>query len=413
MLTESLEVFQEADMPSAISVKQLNLYIKTLLEGDERLAFISVCGEISNFKHHYASGHLYFTLKDDSSALKCVMFKSNAMRLKFVPGEGAQVVCSGRVSVYERDGSYQLYVENIAPMGQGELLAALEKTKKRLEAEGLFATERKRRLPPFPEKIAVITSETGAAAHDIITILGRRFPLCKILFCPATVQGAQAPSSLRNALDIVAKSDAELVIIGRGGGSIEDLWCFNDEELVRKIAAMPIPVISAVGHETDYTLSDFAADLRAPTPSAAAELTVPDVEELRYNLEVMRRGMDAALEGKISSYDNALRMMMKRECFANTEQIICGSRHEKQFRLTEKINNEIERKLYVKEMDFCRVAEKLDALSPLKTMLRGYSVIRKDKMTVSSVDQIKENEIVEILFKDGKATATVDKIIRE
>lgn len=413
MQTESSEAFRETDMSSAVSVKQLNLYIKTLLEGDDRLAFVSVCGEISNFKHHYASGHLYFTLKDDSAALKCVMFKTNAMRLKFAPGEGVQVVCRGRVSVYERDGSYQLYVEDIAPLGQGELLAALEKTKKRLENEGLFAAERKRPLPLFPKKLAVITSDTGAAAHDIITVLGRRFPLCDVLFCPAIVQGAFAPNSLCNALDVVARTDADLVIIGRGGGSIEDLWCFNDETLVRKIAAMPIPIISAVGHETDFTLSDFAADLRAPTPSAAAELAVPDVAELLYNIDIMQKSMGSVLQNKITSYENAMRLLLKNESFTNPAQVLCTNRGEKLSRLTEKISEEIGRKLLSKENDFSRTLEKIEALSPIKTMIRGYSVVQKSGKTVSSVNDVAQNDVLDIRFKDGRANVSVNNIIKE
>ena len=256
--------------PLVVSVRQLNMYIKSLLESDGKLAYISISGEISNLKQHFASGHVYFTLKDDSATLKCVMFKGNASKLKFTPLEGMQVICSGRISVYERDGVYQLYVEDMVQSGEGDLLAALEKLKEKLTKEGLFDSAVKKPIPKFPLCVGVITSETGAAIRDIFSVLGRRYPLADIVLCPATVQGEAAPGSLINALNEMEKTNADVVIIGRGGGSIEDLWCFNDEKLVRRIAEFSKPIISAVGHETDFTLCDFVCDLRAPTPSAAA-----------------------------------------------------------------------------------------------------------------------------------------------
>lgn len=402
-----------SNMPTAVTVRQLNLYIKSLLEGDSKLAYISIRGEISNFKRHFASGHLYFTLKDDTAALKCVMFKGNAARLRFQPKEGMQVVCSGRISVFERDGVYQLYAENMVPDGEGDLMAALEKLKAKLEAEGLFDQTRKKPIPKFPKKVAVITSETGAAVRDILNVLGRRYPLCDVLFCPATVQGALAPASLCNALDIVAKTEADVVIIGRGGGSIEDLWCFNDERLARKIADMNIPVISAVGHETDFTVCDFVADLRAPTPSAAAELAVPDAEELLQNISGFKRGTQNRISNVIASYELALSRLTSSRMFTAPAEYICERRSLMLDSVTDRISSCAEKSVITKEKLFCTVAAKLDALSPIKTMLRGFTVAEKDGKALSSVGQLTAGEDITLRFHDGKAKCNTTKIIKE
>lgn len=401
-------------MPTtAVTVKQLNLYIKSLLEGDGKLAFISILGEISNFKCHFASGHLYFTLKDDTAALKCVMFKGNAARLRFVPQEGMKVVCSGRISVFERDGVYQLYAENMVPDGEGDLMAALEKLKSRLESEGLFDPSRKKPIPKFPKKVAVITSETGAAVRDIFNVLRRRYPLCDVLFCPATVQGALAPDSLCAALDIVGKTDADVIIIGRGGGSIEDLWCFNDEKLARKIADMNIPVISAVGHETDFTVCDFVADLRAPTPSAAAELAVPDTEELLLNISGYKRMIEARMANAIDLREAALNRIASSRMFTAPAEYICEKRSLMLDAVTDRICSCAEKDIITKEKLFCTAAAKLDALSPIKTMLRGFTVVEKDGKTVSSVSGLKAGEDITLRFHDGKAKCNTINIIKE
>ena len=392
---------------TAVSVKQLNLYVKSLLEGDSKLAFINVVGEISNFKHHFASGHLYFTLKDDSAAVKCVMFKGNTARLRFVPKDGMKVVCSGRISVFERDGAYQLYAENMAIDGEGDLMAKLEKIKEKLSAEGLFDESRKKRIPAFPEKVAVITSETGAAVRDIFNVIGRRYPLCDILFCPATVQGELASTSLISALDTISHTDADVIIIGRGGGSIEDLWCFNDETLARKIASMAIPVISAVGHETDFTICDFVADLRAPTPSAAAELAVPDIKELKLSVEGFGRRIETGVSEMLLSYDNDLKKITKTRAFLFPYENIAEKRMLMLDSLSDKVKASALKILTAKDAAFRETASRLDALSPLKTMLRGFTVAEKGGKTVNSAEAIGVGDNIILRFYDGKANCTI------
>ena len=275
-----------------LSVSQLNRYIKMNFDADENLANIFISGEISNFTNHYRTGHLYFTLKDDSAAVRAVMFNSSAKRLKFMPEDGMKVIARGRVSVYEASGQYQLYVDDMQPDGVGALNLAYEQLKEKLQKEGLFSELHKKPLPPYPEKVGVITSPTGAAVRDIINVLGRRFPYAEIVFCPVLVQGDGAHLQLTDAVNLFnSERAADVIIIGRGGGSIEDLWEFNDEGLARAVYNSEIPVISAVGHETDFTICDFVADMRAPTPSAAAELAVPDANELQYALSALKNRM--------------------------------------------------------------------------------------------------------------------------
>ncbi|MBQ2236593.1 MAG: exodeoxyribonuclease VII large subunit, partial [Clostridia bacterium] len=281
---------------SVLSVKQLNMYVKSLIEGDARLAFVSIKGEISNFKNHFSSGHFYFTLKDNDAAIRCVMFRAYASAVKFRPEDGMEVILTGRVSIYERDGQYQFYAEEMHNAGQGDISVQFEQIKKKLAEEGLFDEESKRPIPKFPENIAVVTSNTGAAVQDIMNILSRRYPLARVIMCPVAVQGELAAPDMVNTLErIYALNNADLIIIGRGGGSIEDLWAFNSEALARKIYESPIPVISAVGHETDFTICDFVADLRAPTPSAAAELAVPNSAELKNKIEKLQSNMCSLL----------------------------------------------------------------------------------------------------------------------
>ena len=400
-------------MASTITVKQLNLYIKSLLEGDKKLAYISVKGEISNFKHHISSGHLYFTLKDESSTLKCVMFRGNASRLKFMPIEGMQVICTGSVSAYERDGIYQLYVESILPDGDGDLMAKLEKLKSKLEAEGLFDKDKKKNIPKFPKKIAVITSETGAAVRDIFNILGRRYPLASIIFCPATVQGELAPDSLCEALSMIEKTDADVIIIGRGGGSIEDLWCFNDEKLARKIASVNIPVISAVGHETDFTICDFVADLRAPTPSAAAELAVPDSDELLLSVLTSKSFFDKSINNLLMRRETDLNKVLSNKFFSNPAENICDKPSLALEGLIRRLHQTIDKDMLVKENLLYNGIATLDALSPVKTMLRGFTVAQIDNQVVKSTSQIKKGDELTLSFHDGKAFCTVNDIIKE
>lgn len=397
-------------MPPVVSVTQLNLYIKSLLEGDGKLAYISIRGEISNFKEHFSSGHLYFTLKDGTSALKCVMFRGNASKLKFIPSEGMQVICSGRISVYERDGAYQLYAEEMVPDGEGDLLLALQKLKDKLEKEGLFSAETKKVLPKFPLKVGVITSETGAAVKDIFSVLSRRYSLCDIIFCPATVQGEVAPGSLCSALDVMEQTNADVVIIGRGGGSIEDLWCFNDEKLVRRIASFTKPIISAVGHETDFTLCDFVCDLRAPTPSAAAELAVPNSEELYYDVASLSNHLEKRLSFIISSKQNDIEKLSKNRIFTNAQEYICEKRSLTIDYVADKIDNALSKIILNKEKNLCSKIASLDGLSPTKTLLRGYASVSADGNNVSSVKALSVNDNITVRFHDGEADCCVKNL---
>lgn len=400
-------------MTSAVTVRQLNLYIKNVLEGDNRLAHITVVGEISNFKCHFASGHMYFTLKDDAAAIKCVMFKGNASRLQFVPQEGMRVMCTGRVSVFERDGVYQLYAENMLPDGEGNLLASLEKLKEKLSGEGLFDRSKKRAIPKFPKNVAVITSETGAAVKDIFSVLGRRYPLSKVIFIPAIVQGALAPNSLCDALNKANDTNADVIIIGRGGGSVEDLWCFNDEKLVRCVAASKIPVISAVGHETDFTLCDFAADLRAPTPSAAAELAVPDIEELTENIEDFISNLKKQITSKLVMMENSLNRLISASVYHSPHQNICDKRMLMLDLQIDKLFSFAEKKVITKEKEFCAAASRLEALSPIKTMLRGFSVAEKRGEIVTSVQKLSPDDEITLRFCDGRAKCSISDVIKE
>lgn len=396
-----------------ITVKQLNLYLKSLIEGDSKLAFINIKGELSNFKNHFASGHLYFTLKDDSSSIKCVMFRTSAQKLRFVPKDGMQVICSGRISVYERDGAYQLYAEDMVPSGEGDLMAKLEEIKNKLAKEGLFDESRKKKLPTFPKKVAVITSETGAAVRDMFNVLERRYPLCEILFCPATVQGETAPHSLINALNIVSGTDADVVIIGRGGGSAEDLWCFNDENLARRISVMEIPVISAVGHETDFTICDFVADLRAPTPSAAAELAVPDIEELASNIKIMKNRIKSNISEKLVTSNDKLKTVLISAAFARPVENIVAKRSMMVDSVSERLQNNIEKRLMAAEKMFSEVATKVDSLSPIKTMLRGYVSVQKQGNTVSSAKHLDTGDKITLHLHDGRAECVVENTVKE
>ncbi|MBQ1187026.1 MAG: exodeoxyribonuclease VII large subunit [Clostridia bacterium] len=397
-------------MPAVISVTQLNLYVKSLLESDSKLAYVSIRGEISNFKEHFASGHLYFTLKDGSAAVKCIMFRGNASRLKFIPNEGMQVICSGRISVYERDGVYQLYAEDMVQDGEGDLLATLQKLKDKLAKEGLFDEDVKKDIPKFPLKVGVITSETGAAVKDIFSVLSRRYPLCDIVFCPATVQGETAPDSLCAALDLIENTQCDVVIIGRGGGSIEDLWCFNDEKLIRRIARFSKPIISAVGHETDFTLCDFVCDLRAPTPSAAAELAVPNIDELSYSVTSLKNLLEKRILTILNSKQTDIDKISKSRIFTNAQEYICEKRALSLDHLTDKLQNALDKVVLSKEKNLCTIIASLDALSPTKTLLRGFASVSKNGSGVDSVKTLSVNDNITVRFHDGEANCSVNNI---
>ncbi len=394
-----------------ITVSELNEFIKLLLEDDEFLMNVSVQGEISNFTNHYKTGHFYFSLKDEGSAVKAVMFKGNASKLKFMPENGMRVVVRGRVGAYPRDGVYQIYAESMEPDGVGALYIAYEQLKAKLEKEGLFDAARKKPLPKIPTRIGVITSPTGAAIRDIINILGRRFPLAEAVLYPALVQGESAAPDLTRGIDYFnAAGNVDVIIIGRGGGSIEDLWAFNDETLVRHVAASRIPVISAVGHETDFTLCDFAADRRAPTPSAAAELAVPETAELCRKLQNVTTHLTLVLGKKIDLCRERLtrsaeaRVMKNPQNFIDDQRLALGMEERALY-------DRMRAVLTGKRAAFAASAAKLDALSPLAVISRGYSaVFDGDGKLVRNVSQTAVGQELSLLLTDGTVFADVKKI---
>ncbi|MBR2040383.1 MAG: exodeoxyribonuclease VII large subunit [Clostridia bacterium] len=393
---------------SALSVKQLNFYVKNLIEGDPRLSNICVLGEISNLKNHYSSGHIYFTLKDNDATVSCVMFRSFASRLRFDLENGMQVAVRGRVSVYEKDGQYRIYAEDITDAGLGDIARRFEQVKAKLEKEGLFDPDSKRPLPKFPKKIAVVTSRSGAAVRDILNILSRRWPVAEVLMCPVSVQGDFAVPEMLEALDrLYTLEGIDLCIIGRGGGSAEDLWAFNDEKLAYKIYEAPFPVISAVGHETDFTISDFVADLRAPTPSAAAELAVPDMAEILSQLGAYKDRLSNLLRLK---FENCKLRLERVSLDKDTAVEFLSAKAEIIDRLSDKLSVALKEKINTCKLVFSEKAGKLDALSPLKTMARGFVVASQDKKVLQSVKELKHNDLIDIRFTDGTVKAEVKEI---
>ncbi len=392
----------------ALSVKQLNLFVKSLIEGDVRLSNVTVTGEISNFKHHYQSGHFYFTLKDNDASIKCVMFKGNASRVKFDVYDGQKVIIIGRVSLYEKDGQYQLYAENMHEVGLGDISLQFQQIKERLAKEGLFDDENKRPIPKFPKRIAVITSDTGAAVQDILNITARRYPLCEIMLCPVAVQGENAVPSMVDALErVYALSNCDVIIIGRGGGSIEDLWAFNSENLARKIYESPIPVISAVGHETDFTICDFVSDLRAPTPSAAAELSVPNITELFAFLNKCDLTLKSELSAKYNYNKVKLDSITQNAFFKNPLRLI-ETRFEQVDYFSEKLHSAFLSKIEGNKSKLFESVAKLDALSPLKVLSRGYLIAEKDSKPLTSVFDTEVGDKLTLKLNDGKLFCTVD-----
>ena len=390
-----------------LSVSQINAYIQSLMDQDGLLTGLAVRGEISNYKV-YPSGHHYFTLKDEGGALKCVMFRGSATKLKFRPENGMQVIAMGRITVYPRDGAYQLYCTAMALDGVGDLYAAFEQLKKKLSAQGLFAPEHKKPLPPYPGTIGIITSSAGAALHDMLRILRKRYPLTRVRLLPVRVQGAEAPGEIAAA---IAYADhyklADLLIVGRGGGSIEDLWAFNDEQVARAIYHCSIPVISAVGHEPDFTISDFVADLRAATPSNAAELAVPDQDALRQTLDSATSAMASALWRQIQAARNHLKLLSDSPAMKSPEAYL-EQRQKALAYLQARLVAAQEKGLSVAKQRFYTQAAKLEAMSPLKVLLRGYAMVQDDsQQVVRSVSQVKENDRISISVSDGSIEAVV------
>jgi exodeoxyribonuclease VII large subunit len=391
---------------NTLTVGELNRYVKMLMDNDALLSAVSVRGEISNLKYH-SSGHLYFTLKDGEAEISAVMFRSAAMNLKMVARDGMQVIAFGRVSVYEKGGKCQLYVSAMLDNGIGALQLEYERFKKKLEAEGLFDNDKKRPLPKFPKCIGIITSPTGAAVRDMINVTGRRWPSAKILLYPALVQGEQAPASLCAGLDILnATEECDVIIIGRGGGSIEDLWAFNDERVVRRVAASEAPIISAVGHETDFTLCDFAADLRAPTPSAAAELAVPDRDEMRIRLDELLGRIENASMRIVNFKREKFSSVAKRLELLSPSGRLAVEKKDLE-RVKVKLNQGIERIVQKRREALSVYSAKLVAINPLAVLSRGYSYTQREETVISSVNQIKSGDVVNIRFADGSASAEI------
>lgn len=390
-----------------LSITQLNEYIRGRMDTDPLLTQVAVRGEISNYKL-YPSGHHYFTLKDESSALKCVMFKGNAIRLRFRPENGMKIIAMGRVTVFPRDGAYQLYCAAMAMDGIGDLYAAFEQLKKKLEAQGLFDPTHKKPLPKYPGTIGIITSSAGAAVHDMLRILRKRYPLTRVRLLPVRVQGAEAPGEIAAAIGYANHYKlADLLIVGRGGGSIEDLWAFNDERVAQAIYASNIPVISAVGHEPDVTISDFVADLRAATPSNAAELAVPDQDALRQNLDAMSTAMAVALNRQLKAARQHLNTLAQSPVLRNPTGYI-----QQQGKGLELLKNRLisaqNQAINQKKQRYIAAVSKLDAMSPLKVLTRGYSVAQTSAGEVlRSVRQVELGERVSIRLTDGIVSATV------
>lgn len=392
---------------NVLSITQLNEYIRGKMDTDPLLTQVAVRGEISNYKL-YPSGHHYFTLKDEASALRCVMFKGNAMRLRFRPENGMQIIAMGKVSVFPRDGAYQLYCTAMAMDGVGDLYAAFEQLKRKLAAQGLFDPAHKKPIPKFPGTIGIITSSAGAAVHDMLRILRKRYPMSQVRLLPVRVQGVEAPGEIASAIAYANHYKlADLLIVGRGGGSIEDLWAFNDERVAYAIYESEIPVISAVGHEPDVTISDYVADLRAATPSNAAELAVPDQDALRQNLDAMTAAMASSLNRQLKGARQHLQVLSQspalRSPTAYLEQR--GSSLELlKNRLVTAQNRNIDRN----NARYIAAVSKLDAMSPLKVLTRGYSMAQTESgQVLRSVSQVEPGERIRISLSDGKLSATV------
>ena len=422
-------------MKAALSVTELNSHIKNMLDSDLLLQSVAVRGELSNYKV-YPSGHHYFTLKDPESSLRCVMFRSSAAKLRFRPDNGMGVTAVGRVSVYPRDGAYQLYVDTLLPEGTGDLALAFEQLKEKLQKEGLFDPSHKKPIPRFPQTVAVVTSSAGAAVRDIIRVLGKRWPAAKVVLLPVRVQGAEAPPEIVGAIRYANKySVGDVLIVGRGGGSVEDLWAFNDERVARAIFDSDIPVISAVGHEPDFTIADFVADLRAATPSNAAELAVQDQAEQRELLENLRARAGHAMGKELSSQRARLEDMASRRVLQNpaayidlkrleldgaSNRLLAGFERELSQkraacdRLSAALPADFDRLFAEKKNAFGRCAASLDALSPLKVLGRGYAIAEDGKgAPVTSVGQVQPGDTLEIRLSDGSASCAVESVKKD
>lgn len=398
-------------MSTILTVSQINTYIKSIIEQDINLKNIYVEGEISNFTNHYRSGHLYFTLKDESCCIKAVMFRGAASRLKFVPENGMKVLIRCSVSLYERDGVYQLYCDDMIPDGLGELTIAFEQLKTKLENMGLFRAEHKKPIPAAPSRVGVITSPTGAAIQDILTVLERRYPLAEIIFEGVQVQGDSAALQIAAAIDKFNEHNAsDVLIVGRGGGSIEDLWAFNEEIVAMAIYNSKIPVISAVGHETDFTIADFVSDLRAPTPSAAAELCVPDYREVLFTVDKYLDSLETGIakitdnyQMKLFAYKSILELHSPQNTVNLYSQLLSACEEKIRFTINSKIDSY--------SNTIVHYTSRLDAISPLKVLLRGYGIVEDDNgIPVKSCKNISADDKIKVKLHDGEIRCTVDDV---
>lgn len=409
--TNNYERFIDMDSSRMIlNVTQINEYIRSLINQDEVLSMITVRGEISNLTIH-RSGHIYFTLKDEGSVLKAVLFRSSAQKIKFALKEGMGVIVYGRVSVYAPSGQYQLYAENIQPDGIGALYLAYEQIKQRLANEGLFDSNRKKPLPQFPSNIGIVTSPTGAAIHDMINVMSRRYPIAKLTLYPSLVQGENAYKSIISGIRYFNETKSvDIIIIGRGGGSLEDLWAFNSVELAYAIADSEIPIISAVGHESDFTIADFVADLRAPTPSAAAELAVPDALSVRNTIKFNLSSIEKSTLAKITQAKQRLAMLASSGVLTSKLNILDSYRMNLTI-LSDKLDSSIESIISNKKFSFSISAAKLNSISPLNTLSRGYAIVQDNRGTaLSSIKDFNNGDEIAVHLADGNLKATVTEI---
>lgn len=395
---------------NVISVSQLNMYIKALIDDSAPLHSVYISGEISNFTHYYRSGHMYFTLKDDKSQIKAVMFASYAGRLKFMPENGMKVICRARVSVYEKNGEYQLYAEDMQPDGIGALNLAFEQLKEKLISEGVCSDEVKKPLPFYPKKIGVVTSNIGAAVEDIKNITARRYPLAEIVIAPTLVQGASASSDIVKSIALLDNMpDMDVIIVGRGGGSIEDLWAFNTEEVARAVIACKTPVVSAVGHETDFTICDFVADLRAPTPSAAAELVCPDITALINYIDGLKKQMEFSVHTRLENESIRLDSLSEADVLKDYSKVLAVFEDNNTV-LTERLTDAYDYVIENKGYAFAVLAEKLNVLSPLGVLSRGYALCEKNSKLVKSIEDIDADDQIDIKMNGGSAVCRVIEV---
>ena len=392
---------------SVLTISQLNMYVKSLLDGDSSLNRVFVSGEISNFTNHYRSGHLYLSLKDEKCVIKAVMFSSYASRLRFEPKDGMKVLVRGRVSLYEQSGQYQLYIEDMQPDGLGALNLAYEQLKEKLAAEGLFDTNKKQPLPEFPNKVGVITSPTGAVIHDILNVSLRRNPDAHILLCPVRVQGIGADEEVVEAIHLLERLEhVSVIIVARGGGSMEDLWTFNEERVVRAVAMCKKPIVSAVGHETDVTLCDLAADLRAPTPSAAAECVVPVRDEMLNKIEIMRRQMQESARNAVAERQNALKLAQIK-LSANHPSLTIRRQEERLAQRMDALLRAAERQIQNRQTRLETQTAALELLSPYAALKRGYAIVQNAGRAISKAGGLCVGDEVTVRFADGVIHAEV------